>query len=78
MTTKVINLDTDIREVERIARNAFGDTKDSDLDEWFSFEEMERTIKESRGVCCKAVDDHGTIVGMIYAQQENPINAQEG
>jgi ribosomal protein S18 acetylase RimI-like enzyme len=39
---------------------------------------MQKVIEERRGICIKATDDLGQIVGMVYAQQENPINGKEG
>lgn len=73
-----IDVSKDIPFVEQVVREAFSSTPDSDLGDWFSFSEMIESIKEGRGVCLKAVDDKGEIVGIIHAQQENPINGREG
>lgn len=35
-------------------------------------------IQQGRGMCLKAITDENEVVGMIYAQQENPINGKEG
>lgn len=73
-----ILLPDDLSFVQSVATASFSVTPDSSLDEWFSFDEMQKAIKIGRGTCLKAVDDSGKIVGMIYAQQENPINGKEG
>lgn len=78
MNYTLITLPNDLPEVKAVAEASFSATPDSSLDEWFSFEEMEKAIKSERGACIKAVDDAGQVVGMIYAQQENPINGKEG
>lgn len=64
--------------LENIANKAFSGSGDSDISEWFSFEEMLSSIKMGRGVCLKCVNEGGDVVGFIYAQQENPINGREG
>lgn len=73
-----INVNIDIEAVRHVAELAFGDTPDASLEQWFSFAEMEKTIKNSRGICLKAVSDDEQTVGMLYAQAENPINGKEG
>lgn len=73
-----ITLPEDLRAVKAVAEASFVSTPDSSLEEWFSFPEMEKMIQEGRGMCMKAVSDAGEILGMIYAQQENPINGKEG
>lgn len=78
MKISQINLNTDLPKVQEVANLAFSATPDSLLEEWFSFEEMQRMIELERGVCLKAEDDNGKVLGMIYAQQENPINGKEG
>ena len=59
-----------------LAKKAFFSTPDSNLDDWFSFEEMVNNIKNKRGICLISSD--GESNGMIYAQQESPINGREG
>lgn len=78
MIFAVISLPQDLSLVKNLAERAFSSTPDSSLDEWFSFSEMEINIQQGRGVCIKALDDQGKIVGMTYAQQESPINGREG
>ena len=73
-----IDIDNDLEAVQAVATKAFGDTPDSSLDQWFSFTEMIKAIREDRGLCLKAITDDGKIVGMLYAQAENPINGNEG
>lgn len=73
-----IDITNDLNPVKNVATQAFGDTPDASLEQWFSFSEMEKTIRENQGICLKAVSDTGTIVGMLYAQYENPINGKEG
>ena len=68
----------DLPKLKKVAESSFLETPDSSLEEWFSFEQMQKYIDEGRGMCIKAVSDDGEIVGMIYAQQENPINGKEG
>lgn len=74
----VASIPQDIELLRKVAESAFVSTNDASLDEWFSFDEMQKMIQENRGVCIKAVDESGLIVGMTYAQQENPINGREG
>lgn len=38
---------------------------------------MEKMIREERGLCLKVVEGN-TTTGIIYAQQESPINGKEG
>jgi len=71
-------LPADIIYLRQVAESGFSSTTDANLDNWFSFEEMERMISQGRGTCIKAVDEEYKILGMIYAQQENPINGKEG
>ncbi len=73
-----IDIDIDLNEVKKVVESSFSETQDSLLEEWFSFLEMEKMIREDRGLCLKAVSDDGDMVGIIYAQQESPINGKEG
>lgn len=73
-----ISPQTDLHVIQTIAKQGFSSTPDAVLGQWFSFTEMEKNIEQGRGACIKAVDDNGTVVGMTYAQQENPINGKEG
>ncbi len=68
----------DVREVELVTRDAFSETDDASLAEWLSFGEMENVINKGDGICLKAVDDTGRILGVIYAEQERPSNGNEG
>lgn len=78
MNISSIDINKDVSLVERVVREAFSSTPDSDLSDWFSFPEMVEGIKKDRGICLKAVDEMGSIAGIIHAQQENPINGREG
>lgn len=78
MKYEQIVLPTDLPEVMTVAESSFSTTPDSSLDEWFSFDQMQNYISQGRGMCLKAVSDTNEILGMIYAQQENPINGKEG
>ncbi len=78
MNISRINLSTDLPKVEEVANLAFSTTSDSSLDEWFSFSYMKQMITENRGICLKAIVDSDQIAGILYAQQENPINGKEG
>lgn len=78
MNYLVASIPADLEELIEVAESAFASSDDSTLEEWFSFEQMKKMIEQERGVCIKAVDDVGQIVGMTYAQQENPINGKEG
>jgi ribosomal protein S18 acetylase RimI-like enzyme len=78
MTYIVATLPSDLPILREVAEKAFSSTPDSSLEEWFSFPVMEDMIAENRGTCIKAVSDTGEVQGMIYAQQENPINGKEG
>lgn len=74
----IASIPDDLPNLEKVAISAFAATDDSSLDEWFSFSEMADMIARKRGLCVKAINDDDTITGMIYAQQENPINGKEG
>lgn len=73
-----IQIPNDIKAVESVAKDAFSETSDASLVEWLSFEEMESLINKGRGICLKAVDDTGKILGVTYAEQERPSNGNEG
>jgi len=73
-----ITIPDDINTVKEIATLAFSSTPDSTIKDWFSFDVMEKNIAHSEGVCIKAIDEKNNIIGVIYAQQENPINGIEG
>jgi len=73
-----IDADNDMEIVESVAKSAFSETPDASLDNWISFSYMKKTIKEGRGYGLKAVDNNEQVAGIIYAQQENPINGKEG
>jgi len=78
MRIVAVEIPRDLLEIERVARVAFSATTDSSLSEWFSFPYMEKMISESRGLCLKAVGEDGNVAGIMYAQQESPINGKEG
>lgn len=78
MKIESIQVPNDTKEVESVTRNAFSETGDASLAEWLSFEEMESMINMGRGICLKAVDDTGKILGVTYAEQERPSNGNEG
>ncbi len=69
---------SDLERAKKIAESSFSVTPDSQLSEWFSFSEMEKEINRGRGLCLIASDEKDIPVGMIYAQQESPINGKEG
>jgi len=64
--------------VELVSKSAFSATPDASLGEWLSFPYMKEMIKQKRGYGLKALDNSGKVAGVIYAQQENPINGKEG
>jgi len=78
MTITPVVSSNDFIEIEYVAEQAFSVTPDSSLSEWLSFSEMKKNITDHRGLCLKASNENGKTVGMIYAQQENPINGKEG
>lgn len=78
MNYLVASIPKDLVGLRSVAESAFASTDDSSLEEWFSFDQMVQAIEQSRGVCIKATEESGEIVGMTYAQQENPINGKEG
>ncbi len=71
-------LSSDLDSIINLVSSSFSSTPDSSLDEWLSFSEMKKMINQGKGVCIKAHDSNGNLVGMIYAQQESPINNREG
>lgn len=68
----------DLDKVEEVIRLAFSETSDSNIDDWFSLEEMSNSIKSGVGACFKAFESGDKIVGIVHGQQENPINGREG
>lgn len=58
--------------------SSFSETPDDSLEEWFSFSYMREMINQKRGFGIKAETGEGETAGIIYAQQENPINGREG
>ena len=52
----------DLPELKKVAESSFSETPDSSLEEWFSFDQMQKYIAEGRGMCIKAVSDDGEIV----------------
>lgn len=78
MTIKSIDINKDTAKIREVVKLAFSSTPDSNLDDWFSFDEMTETIKRKGGICLKAINSEGKIIGLIHAQQENPINGREG
>lgn len=74
----IASISNDLASLRGVAESAFASTDDSSLEEWFSFDQMAQAIEQSRGACIKAIDESGEVVGMTYAQQENPINGKEG
>ena len=73
-----IDPDKDMGDVEQVTKSAFSSTPDSNLDDWFSMDELKNSLVEKRGVCLKTLDDNGEMIGIIHAMQENPINGREG
>lgn len=67
----------DLPSLKSVAERAFSSGPDSSLEEWFSFDEMEKILKQDRGVCLKASSETNEIVGMIFVAQESPINGKE-
>ncbi|MFA6005539.1 MAG: GNAT family N-acetyltransferase [Patescibacteria group bacterium] len=78
MHVNLVNPESNLEEIKLVAQSAFQNTPDSSLEEWFSFSEMKDNLKSGRGLCVKSESDSGEIVGMLYAQQESPINGKEG
>ena len=77
MLINEIDVEGDLPLVEQVVKKAFEETPDSDTSDWFSFDEMKKSILDGRGVCLKVVAD-GEMLGVVHAQQENPINGREG
>src|SRR3989344_1892579 len=71
------NLSNDLNSIIKLVSSSFSSTQDSSLDQWLSFSEMKKLIKDGREICIKAIDFNNELLGMIYAQQENPINNNE-
>lgn len=71
-------LPDDLDGIKKTAESSFSSTPDSSLNEWFSFSVMKEKVEQAQGICIKAVDDNDNMIGIIYAQQENPINGVEG
>ncbi len=74
----LIDIVKDIEQLKLVVEKAFSDTPDSNLSDWFSFEEMTVSISNNRGVGLKAINENNRIVGIIHAHAENPIYAKEG
>ncbi len=73
-----IKVPEDLEIAKSVVEKSFSVTPDSLISEWFSFSEMIKNIHEGRGVCLKAVSGDNQLLGILYAQQENPINGKEG
>jgi len=71
-------ISSELQMAESIALAAFAPTPDSDLSDWLSFTEMGKSIDIGRGLCLLAFSETNEPAGIIYAQQENPINGREG
>ena len=78
MKIESIRIPQDLQEVISITQDAFSDGSDSSLSDWLSFEEIEKQISNRRGICLKAEDENGKILGVTYAEQERPANGREG
>ena len=71
-------LKEDFEELYLLVKDSFADGEDGVLEEWLSFDYMKFMIEEKRGLCVKIVTDEGESIGMVYGQQENPVNGREG
>jgi ribosomal protein S18 acetylase RimI-like enzyme len=71
-------LPKDLNAIKATIQNAFKNTSDAQISNWLSFSYMETMINQNRGLGIKAMDDNHRITGIIYAQQENPVNGPEG
>jgi ribosomal protein S18 acetylase RimI-like enzyme len=78
MKKDLLKNNEDTTTIENLAQKAFGESPDSDISNWFSFDEMMKTIESQRGVCVLANAEDGKLLGFVYAQQESPINGAEG
>lgn len=78
MNLNLLNSSDNIDELKMLVAQAFSQGGDTEITTWFSFPEMLISIEAKRGVCVQAYNDVGDLVGACYAQQESPINAQEG
>ena len=72
-----INLKKDLQAIEIVVEKGFSDTPDAKLSDWYSFSEMTSSIEKGSGMCLKCVED-GKTIGIVHAQEENPINGREG
>lgn len=70
-------LPQDLTELRKVAEQAFSSSPDSSIDRWFSFDEMIMLLNRKLGICLKALDEDGEVIGMTFAQQESPVNGQE-
>lgn len=77
MTISPITTSEEMELAKQVVVDSFSESPDAGLDEWLSFEEMLSQIEEKRGLGLLAKEGDNP-VGMIYAQQENPVNSKEG
>lgn len=77
LTNTKIQTKEDVALAKSLVEQSFSETDDAGLDEWLDFDEMLAEIERDRGLGLIATDK-GKPVGMIYAQQESPINGKEG
>ena len=77
MEIRQVDPGRDLKQVRMVTVKSFSETPDSSIDEWFSMEELGKSLVEGRGICFVAVDNE-EFVGVIHAMQENPINGREG
>lgn len=73
-----IKVPQDLQEIISVTQDAFADGSDSSLSDWLSFKEIEKQISIGKGICLKAIDESGKILGITYAEQERPVNGREG
>ena len=78
MTFHTITLPKDLISIEETIQNAFKNTSDAEISNWLSFSYMETMINQNRGMGIKGMDENNQVTGVIYAQQENPVNGKEG
>lgn len=78
MKIEILKPGDSLRPIVTITEKAFSASADADISKWLDFDEIARLVSEGRGVCMRALGEEGEVVGAVYAQQESPVNGEEG
>lgn len=78
MFFQLLQLPQDSNTIKDVIQASFSETPDAKIDQWLSFSYMEQMINQNRALGFVANISADIVTGMIYTQQENPVNGIEG